>query len=112
MSACTVVDWLICRIVRKCRKGYQLYCRKGILDRTYPSGELTSLSDDSSITLDVWRQASRISFKSVIDDPTCMQTCNCVLSKSVENVLSSLTVLVLMRQVLVSQCGCIMQCTL
>ena len=30
-----------CRIVRKCRKGYQLYCRKGILDRTYTSGELT-----------------------------------------------------------------------
>ena len=46
-----------CRIVRKCRKGYQLYCRMGILDRIYPSGELTSLSDDSSITLDGWRQA-------------------------------------------------------
>jgi hypothetical protein len=23
-----------CRIVRKCKKGYQLYCRKGILDGT------------------------------------------------------------------------------
>ena len=56
-----------CRIVRKCRKGYQLYCRKGILDRTYPSGELTSLDDGSSITLDGWRQAHRTSFKSVIE---------------------------------------------
>ena len=80
-----------CRIVRKCRKGYQLYCRKGILDRTYPSGELTSLGDDSSITLDIWRQASRISFKSVIDDPTCMQTCNCVLSKSSKNIIELTT---------------------
>ena len=76
-----------CRIVRKCRKGYQLYCRKGILDRTYPSGELTSLDDGSSITLDGWRQAPRTSFKSVIDDPTYMQTCNCILSKSAENVI-------------------------
>ena len=73
-----------CRIVRKCRKGYQLYCKKGILDRTYPSEELTSLGDDSSITLDVWCQASRIPFKSVIDDPPCIQTCNCILSKSAD----------------------------
>ena len=40
-----------------------------------------------AITLDVWRQASRISFKSIIDDSICMQICNCVLSKSVENVI-------------------------
>ena len=48
-----------CRIVRKSRKGYQLYCRKGILNKTYSSEELTSLDDDSSITLDVWRQAPK-----------------------------------------------------
>ena len=82
-----VSQHVLCRIVRICRRGYQLYCRKGILDRIYPSGELTSLSDDSSITLDAWRQASTISFKSVIYDPTCMQTCNCVCSKSAENVI-------------------------
>jgi hypothetical protein len=45
------------------------------------------MSDDSSITLDVWRQASRISFKIVIDDLTCVEACNCVLSKSAENVI-------------------------
>ena len=54
MSACTVVDWLIGMypvVLSEYVEGgsYQLYCRKGILDRTYPSGELTSLSDDSSI---------------------------------------------------------------
>ena len=64
-----------CRIVRIiCGTRYQLYCRKRILDRIYPSGELTSLSDDSSITLDTWRQASSFSFKSVIYDPTCILT--------------------------------------
>ena len=41
----------------------------------------------SSIALDAWCQASRISFKSVIGDPTCMQICNCVLSKSAENII-------------------------
>ena len=29
-----------CRIVRKSKKGYQLYCRKGILDKTCSSEEL------------------------------------------------------------------------
>ena len=62
-SSSLVSQHVPCRIVRKCRKGYQLYCKKGILDRTYSSGELTSLSDDSSITLDVWHQASTISFQ-------------------------------------------------
>ena len=80
--------------MRKSRKGYQLYCRKGILNKTYSSEELTSLDDDSSITLDVWRQASRISFKSVMDDPTCMKSCSFVLSKSTDSVID---LLVLMR---------------
>ena len=35
-----------CHITRKSRKGYQLYCRKGVLDRTYPTGELTRLDDE------------------------------------------------------------------
>ena len=34
-SSSLVSQHVPCRIVRKCRKGYQLYCKKGILDRTY-----------------------------------------------------------------------------
>ena len=76
-----------CCIVRKSRKGYQLYCRKGILDKIYPSDELTSLDGNRCITLDAWRQASKISFKSVINDSSCMEVCHCVLSKSAESVI-------------------------
>ena len=77
-----------CRIVRKFRKGYQLYCKKGILNRNYSSEELTSLDDDSSIMLDAWHQASRISLKSIT---TCVKICNCVLSKSTESVTNGTT---------------------
>ena len=77
-----------CRIVTKSRKGYQLYCRKGILNRSYSSKELTILDDDSSISLDTWRQASRISFKNITDDLTCVESCNCnISSKSTERVI-------------------------
>ena len=76
-----------CRIVRKSMKGYQLYCRKGILSTTYPSDELTSLDGNRCITLDAWHQASKISFKSVINDSSCMEVCHCVLSKSAKNVI-------------------------
>ena len=77
-----------CRIVTKSRKGYQLYCRKGILNRNYSSKELTISDGDSSISLDAWRQASRISFKSVTNDPTCVEVCNCIISsKSTESII-------------------------
>jgi hypothetical protein len=71
-----------CRIVRKSKKGYQLYCSKGIL-----SDELSSLDGNRCITLDAWRQASKISFKSVINDSSCMEVCHYALSKSAENVV-------------------------
>ena len=51
------------------------------MGKTYPSDELTSL-DNRSITLDAWRQASRVSFRNVINDSSCIEICNCVLSKS------------------------------
>ena len=76
-----------CRIMRKSKKGYQLYCRKGILNSTYPSDALTSLDGNRCITLDAWRQASKISFRTVINDSSCMEVCHCVLSKSAENVV-------------------------
>ena len=74
-------------IVRKTKKGYQLYCRKDILSTTYPSVELTSLDGNRCITLDAWHQAFKISFKSVINESSCMEVCHCLLSKSAENVI-------------------------
>ena len=53
---------------------------------SYPSNELTSL-DNGSITLDAWRQASRVSFRNVISDSFCIEIYNCVLSKSTEDVI-------------------------
>ena len=61
-----------------------MYRRKGILDQTFPSDELTSLDNDRSIALDAWRQTSRVPFKSVINDSSCTEVCNCVLSKSAD----------------------------
>ena len=40
-----------------------------------------------SIALDAWHQASRVPFKRVINNFSCMEVCNCILSKSTENVL-------------------------
>ena len=73
--------------MRKSKKGYQLYCRKGLLSTTYPSDELTSLDGNRCITLDAWCQASKISFKSIINDSSCMEVCHCVLSKPEEDVI-------------------------
>ena len=92
MSACIVVDWSVsmymypalpCCEKMQCRRGYQLYCRKGILDQTFPSDELTSLYNDRSIALDAWCQTSRVPFKSVINDSSCTEVC-----KSAEDVIA------------------------
>ena len=84
-SSKQVSQQVSCRIVRKSRKGYQLYCRKGILNETYPSDGLTSLDNNGSITLDAWHQAYRVFQK--CNDSSCMEVCNCVLSKSADNVI-------------------------
>ena len=62
-----------------------MYCRKGKLNTTYPSDELTSLDGNRCITLDSWHQASKISFKSVMI-PFAWRFAT-VLSKSAENVV-------------------------
>ena len=78
--------------MRKSRKGYQLYCRKGILDKTYSNEELTSWDDDRSITFDAWRQASKVSFKSVINDSSCIELCTCVLMDVDSNLMAQTVV--------------------
>ena len=47
---------------------------------------VTSFDDSGSITLDAWHQASRVSFRSVTNDFSCIEICNCVLGKSAEDV--------------------------
>ena len=60
------------------------------------------MDGNKCITLDAWRQASKISFKSVIKDSSYRFAI--VFLASLQKM--SLSSLVLMRQVLVSQCGC------
>ena len=45
------------------------------------------MDDYRSITLDTWRQASRVSFRNVINDSSCIEICNCVLNKSAEDII-------------------------
>ena len=69
---------LPCRIVREVSGRYQLYCLRGVLDTSFSSAELVPLTGCSaSITLEEWRQAPKVSLRSVANDPALIERCNC-----------------------------------
>ena len=80
-----------CRIVKSLGdKGtYQLYCNNGVLNGHYSSKDLTVSGDSHSLSLDRWRQASRVSFRDVASDQSCLEECACNLSKSSETIFLS-----------------------
>ena len=60
---------VICRIVRIVSSRdlghrYQLYCSSGVLSTCYPR-DMLSVSSQSSVSLDKWRQAPKVSLRSV-----------------------------------------------
>ena len=75
-----------CRVVQSVggKNCYQLYCRKGILNQHYSSEELTVSSSNHSLSLDGWRQASKVSLRDMANDSSCLEQCSCNLSKSVK----------------------------
>ena len=61
------------RIVGMFSGRYQLYCSQGT---SFFATELTSLASGSSISLENWRQAPKVSLRSVADDPALLECCN------------------------------------
>ena len=68
---------LPCRIVGVFSGRYQLYCSQGVLITSFCATELTPLASGSSISLENWRQAPKVSLRSVADDPALLECCNC-----------------------------------
>ena len=68
---------LPCRIVGVFSGRYQLYCSQGVLITSFCATELTALASGSSISLENWRQAPKVSLRSVADDPALLECCNC-----------------------------------
>ena len=54
-----------CRIVGEFGGQFQLYCSKGVLNVSFSSSELIPLTTCASIPLDKWRQAPKVSLRSL-----------------------------------------------
>ena len=81
-----------CRVVRDFGNCYQLYCSKGVLTTSFSGSELVvPHSKCHSIPLDRWRQAPRVSIRSIVHDPAILEHCDCNLPKFSEStvILSS-----------------------
>ena len=52
-------------------------CSEGIVITSFCATELTPLASGSSISLENWRQAPKVSFRSVADNPALLECCNC-----------------------------------
>ena len=83
-------DWHVpCRIVGEFAGRYQLYCSKGILNTSFSCTELISLTGCSPIPLNEWRQAPRVSLRSVIHDAALREHCNCCVTDTSESIVIS-----------------------
>jgi hypothetical protein len=80
-----------CRIVGEFAGRYQLYCSKGILNTSFSCTELMSLTGCSPIPLDEWRQAPRVSLRSVTHDATLREHCKCCVTDTSESIVISLS---------------------
>ena len=86
---------VICRIVRIVSSRdlghcYQLYCSSGVLSTCYP-GDMLSVSSQSSVSLDKWRQAPKVSLRSVHEagDLASLELCTCKLLEPSESIVLS-----------------------
>ena len=68
---------------------YQLYCAKGVLSVSFACSELVILSSCASISLEKWRQAPRVSLRSVASDPDVVEHCDCIVPVCPESILIS-----------------------
>ena len=76
---------LPCRIVRDLGNRYQLYCPKGVLTNSFSGSELdVPPSKCASIPLHGWRQAPRISLRSLARDVAVTEHCDCSLPEKSE----------------------------
>ena len=80
---------LSCRIVREFGGRYQLYCSKGVLNKSFCWSELIPLADGSPISLENWRQAPKVSLNSVARDPMLVERCNCRVPICSESIVIS-----------------------
>ena len=80
---------LPCRIVGDFKGRYQLYCAKGVLNSSYASTDLIPLSSCNCIPLNQWRQAPRVSLRTVVSDQAVLEDCNCDVSFCPESILLS-----------------------
>ena len=78
-----------CRIVGEFGGRFQLYCSKGVLNVSFSSAELIPLTTCASIPLDKWRQAPRVSLRSLTRDPAIAERCDCNLTLCSESIVVS-----------------------
>ena len=76
-----------CRIAQKFNDRYQLYCRKGVLDISFSHSELLPLARFIPIPLDKWRQAPKVSLRSIANDPSVTDHCDCNVSVEHESIV-------------------------
>ena len=65
---------LPCRVVGEFDGRYQLYCSKGVLDTTFSRAEVIPMARFTPIE---WRQAPKVSLRSVASDSAMIEPCNC-----------------------------------
>ena len=78
-----------CRVVRDFGSQYQLYCSKGVLNTSFSGTELIPLTSCASIPLDKWRQAPKVSLRSIASDPAVIQHCDCNVPMFSESIVVS-----------------------
>ena len=68
---------------------FQLYCSKGVLNTSFSSNELTPVTGCFTMPLNEWRNAPRITVRSVTNDLPCMKSVIAVLPWLLRALLSS-----------------------
>ena len=85
MGDCHVPCCIVGEFAGRC----QLYCLKGILNTSFSCTELISLTGCSPIPLDEWRQAPKVSLRSVTRDLALREHCNCCVTDTSESIVIS-----------------------
>ena len=68
---------LPCRVVGEFDGRYQLYCSKGVLNTTFSRPEVIPMATCTPIPMEEWRQAPKVSLRSVVSDSAIIEPCNC-----------------------------------
>ena len=58
---------------------YQLYCSKGVLNTTFSRAEIIPMARCTPIPMEEWRQAPKVSLRSVASDSAMIEQSQCVL---------------------------------